>query len=119
MINIASESNLEIYNRMFNLLNRIYPALKNFPKSEKFALTQDIKNCFLEYLTYISRANDVKSMRLKYSQEAEGYLQKIKSLIKLAFNQKYISKGFYKDISLELTEISKMLAGYIRAINKK
>ena len=104
---------------MFNLLNRIYPALKNFPKSEKYALAQDIKNCFLEYLTYISRANSIKSKRLTYSQEAEAYLQKIKSLMKLSFNQRYISKGFYRDISLELTEVSKMLASYIRSINKK
>lgn len=118
MVIVASKSNLEIYNRMFNLLNRIYPALRNFPKSEKFALSQDIKNCFLEYLTYVSRANEVKSMRLKYSQEAEAYLNKIKSLMKLAFNQRYISKGFYKDVSLELTELSKMLSGYMRSINK-
>lgn len=114
-----AESNLEIYNRMFNLLNRIYPALRNFPKSEKFALAQDIKNCFLNYLTYVSRADKVKSKRLVYSQEAEGYLQKIKTLMKLSFNRRYISKGFYKDISLELTEVSKMLSGYIRSINKR
>ncbi len=104
---------------MFNLLNRIYPALKNFPKSEKYALTQDIKKCFLEYLTYVSRANKVKSKRLTYSQEAEAYLQKIKSLVKLSFRQHYISKGFYEDISLELTEVSKMLAGYMRSIGNK
>ncbi len=114
-----SDCNLEIYTRMENMLNRIYPALINFPKSEKYAVTQDIKNCFLEYLTYVARADKVKSKRLTYSQEAEGYLQKIKTLMKLARNRKYISKGFYKEISLELTEISKMLTGYMRSINKK
>lgn len=109
-------TNLMLYNRMSNLLNRIYPTLINFPKSEKFALTQDIKNCILEYLTYISKANSVKSMRLKYSQEAESYLIKTKTLLKLAYNLRYINEGFYKIISLELTEISKMLAGYMRSI---
>ena len=38
---------------MDNLLNRIYPALRNFPKSEKFALAQDIKICFTKYFNYI------------------------------------------------------------------
>ena len=104
---------------MENMLNRIYPALINFPKSEKYAVAQDIKNCFLEYLIYIARADKVKSKRLVYSQEAEAYLQKIKTLMKLSKNRRYISIGFYKDISLELTEISKMLAGYIRSINRK
>ena len=104
---------------MFNLLKRIYPALRNYPKSEKYALAQDTKNCFYEYLTYVSRANNVKSKRLVYAQEAEAYLQKIKLNIMLAYHLRYIGEGFYKDISLELTEISKMLAGYIRSINKK
>ena len=112
-------TNLEIYLRMFNLLKRIYPALKNYPKSEKYALAQDTKNCFYEYLNYISRANNVKSKRLVYSQEAEAYLQKIKLNIMLAYYLKYIGKGFYRDICLELTEVSKMLAGYIKSINRK
>lgn len=104
---------------MFNLLKRIYPALKNYPKSEKYALAQDTKNCFLEYLTYISRADKVKSKRLTYAQEAEGYLQKIKLNIMLAYHLEYIGNGFYKEISTELTEINKILAGYIRSASKK
>lgn len=42
---------------MFNLLKRIYPALINYPKAEKYALAQDTKNCIFQYLNYISRAN--------------------------------------------------------------
>ncbi|HAS91927.1 MAG TPA: diversity-generating retroelement protein bAvd family protein [Clostridiales bacterium] len=104
---------------MDNLLNRIYPALKNFPKSEKFALAQDIKTCFTQYLNYIDRANSVKSKRLEYSQEAQGYLNTIKILIRTSYRQHYVGNGFYKDISMELTEVSKMLVGYIKAINRK
>lgn len=115
---MISDTGLEIHDRMFHLLNRIYPALVNFPNAEKFALAQDIKNSFFRYLSYVNRANEVKSKRLEYSQEAQGALQDVKVKIKLAFYRKYISKGFYKEISLELTEVSKMLAGYIRAINK-
>lgn len=105
--------------RMDSLLNRIYPALRNFPKSEKFALSQDIKVHFIQYLSYVDRANSVKSKRLEYSQEAQAYLNTIKILIRTAYKQHYIGSGFYKDISLELTEISKMLVGYIKTINKK
>lgn len=112
-------SGLEIHDRMFNLLDRMYPALINFPKSERYALTQDIKNSFFRYLSYTSRANEVKSKRLEYAQEAQGALQDIKNKIKLAFYRKYISKGFYANISLELTEVSKMLASYIKSINKR
>lgn len=116
---IIPDCDLEIFLRMDNLLNRIYPALKNFPNSEKFALAQDIKVYFMSYLSYIARANSVKSKRLGYSQEAQGYLNIIKIAIRTSYRQRYISKGFYEDISLELTEVSKMLVGYIKAINNK
>lgn len=98
------ESNLEIYMRMSNLLiKRIYPVLKNFPKFERYSLTSDIKKYFFNYLNYVSRASKVKSKRLEYAQEAESELQNIKLAITVAYSEKYISKGFYKSVSEELT----------------
>ena len=48
-------------------------------------------------------------------QEADGYLQTLKTLMKLSKQRKYISDGFFKEIDLELTEINKILSGYIRS----
>lgn len=53
-----------------------------------------------------------------YAQEADGYLQTLKVLIKLSKERKYISVNFFEMIDLELTEISKMISGYIRAIKR-
>lgn len=113
-----ASTDLKIYIKTENLRNRIYPNLRNFPKSEKFALSQDIRRDFSDLLRCISLADKVKSKRKVHAQEADGYLQVIKSNFKLARNQKYISLGFFKDIDLELTEIGKMLSGYIRSVNK-
>lgn len=97
------------------LLNRIYPALVNFPKAEKYALCSEIKQNFYDLIKFIEMANSVKSKRKFYAQEADGHLQTLKVLIKLARNQKYISKGFYREIDTNLTEINKMLSGFIRS----
>jgi four helix bundle protein len=96
-------------------LYRIYPALKNFPKAEKYALSQTLKNSFFDILKNISLANKVKSKRIYYSQEADGNLQTLKVLIKLSCKEKYISKTFFRDIDLELTEIGKMIGGFIKS----
>lgn len=64
-------------------------------------------------------ANSVKTKRLQYLQEADGHLQVLKVLIKLSKQRKYISVGFFKELDLELTEINKLLSGYIRSVNKK
>ena len=85
-------SDLLVYTKTENLLFRLYPVLVNYPKAEKFALSQQIKECLYNTLRCISLGNSVKSKRLTYLQEADGYLQ--------------------------LTEINKLLSGYIKSVNK-
>ncbi|MFP4457914.1 MAG: four helix bundle protein [Clostridia bacterium] len=109
---------LIVYRKTETLLNKIYPALINFPKAEKFCLCQTIKQNFFDLLKYILLGNSVKSKRLTYLQQADGHLQTLKVLIRLSHNLRYISNGFYKEVSLELTEINKLLSGYIRSVNK-
>ena len=97
------------------LLYKIYPRLVNFPKSEKFCLCQRIKEAFFDIIKNISLGNSVKSKRKTYLQEADAHLQTLKVLIKLAYNRKYISTGFFKEIDTDLTEINKLLSGYIKS----
>ena len=108
-------NNLEVYVRAEQLMFRVYPALINFPKSEKYSLCQYIKNNFFELLAHISLGNSVKSKRKTYLQEADGYLQTLKVLFRLARYRKYIGQEFHKQIDIELTIINKLLAGYIRS----
>ena len=112
-------NDLILYRRTEELLYKIYPRLVNFPKSEKFSLCQSIKNNFFDLLTHINLGNSVKSKRLTYLQIADGYLQTIKILIKLSKRRRYISKAFFRELDLELTEISKLLSGYIRSASRR
>lgn len=72
---------LTVYTKTENLLFRLYPILANYPKSEKFALCQQIKDCLYNILKLISLGNSVKSKRLAYLQEADGYLHEMKPII--------------------------------------
>jgi four helix bundle protein len=113
-----SINQLIVYRKSEELLYKIYPRLINYPKSEKFALCHEIKERFFEMIKNISLANSVKSKRITYLQEADGHLQVIKTLMKLSKQRKYISEGFFREIDLELTEINKLLSGYIRSVKK-
>ena len=106
---------LLVYGKMEQILYRVYPTLKNFPKSEKYSLCSNIKNEMFEVLKNITLASTVKSKRVYYSQEADGHLQILKVLINLSYNNKYISKGFWQEISLELSEVGRMLSGLIKS----
>lgn len=114
-----SVNQLTVYRKTEELLYKVYPRLSNFPKAEKFSLCQNIKENFFDLLKCISLGNSVKSKRLMYLQEADGHLQTLKVLMKLSKQRKYISEGFFKEIDLRLSEINKILSGYIRSVNKK
>lgn len=114
MLNISNNS-LIVYRKVEELLYRVYPTLKNYPKSEKFSLCQNIKNCLYDLMKCISLGNNVKSKRKSYLQEADGHLQILKTLFKLSKQRKYVSVAFFREIDLALTEINKMLSAYIRS----
>lgn len=115
---MPSTRSLIVYKKSEELLYKIYPRLIKFPKSEKFALCQSIKENFFDLLKNISLGNSVKSKRKTYLQEADGHLQTLKVLFKLAKQRKYISTGFFREVDLTLTEINKLLSGYIKSTTK-
>lgn len=114
-----ASDDLILYKKAEEFLKRIYPRLKNYPKSEKFDLCSEIRKDIYALLRYIHLANSVKSKRLENLQFADGHLQTLKTLIKLSKWNKYISKGFYEEIDLLLTEINKLLSGYIKSTVRK
>lgn len=108
-------TSLELSKRIEEFAKTIYPKLKNFPKSEKFSMCSEIKENIYNLYSYTARANYVKSKRLAYLQESEGYLTTLRFILKLARENNYLSFRGYQEYDLKLTEISKMLSGYIKS----
>ena len=96
------------------IFHEVYPTLKNYPNAEKYSLCAEIKESFLNLLKNILLANKVKSKRNYYQNEADGYLQYCKILIDFSNEQRYINEGFHRNIQLKLSEIGRMLSGWIR-----
>lgn len=109
---------LRLTRKVEELLYKIYPSLKNYPKAEKHALCRTIKNEFFEIISYLESANSVPSKRKVYAQEADGKLRSLWAMFRLAREEKYISIGFYKEIDVLLTEIAVMLSAYIKSTNR-
>ncbi len=109
---------LRITRKVEQLLYKIYPSLKNYPKAEKHALSKYIKAEFFEIISYLESANSVPSKRKVYAQEADGKLRSLWAMFRLAREEKYISIGFYRDIDVDLTEIAVILSAYIKSASK-
>ena len=110
-----SAQDLIVYKKTEDLFYKVYPTFRNFPKSEQHSMCRFLKENFTELLTCLSLANSVKSKRKIYLQEADARLTSLTTLVKLSHRQRYFSHGFFEIVDVSLTEIKKLLVGWIKS----
>ncbi len=99
-----------------HLLNKeIYPVLQKFPKAEKFSLCQEIKQAFYGLLKAIMLANNIRTKRRHYQEEADAYQKLLLVLISVACEQKYITQKKKHHLQTYLYEIGKLLGGWMKS----
>lgn len=94
-----------------------YPALNQFPKSEKFAMVADIKRNMDEMLElcieYQKKYHNKTTLRNLDTANA-----KLMAYIQLAHGLKFLSMKKYEIWSEMLVEIGKMIGGLIKDANR-
>ena len=108
-------TDLIIYKKAEDLLDFVYPVLINFPNAEKFALSQEIKQAFYALLRNIMLANNIRTKRRLYQEEVDAHLKLLLVLFTVAKKQKYITQKKNVQIQQRLTEIGKLLGGWMKA----
>ena len=105
-----------LYQKVYDFLKYIYPALAQFPKFEKFALQTQIKTAMFEMLKSIIRFKKTGTKSHIYNADVE--LQFLKTLIRLSYDLEYkaMSKHRYEVASRHLAEIGRITGGIIEAV---
>ena len=114
-------NNLVIYQKYLELVYYTNDILKKYPKSETFGLVKEIKNSLYSGLRLLMYAIKVynKKDKLKYLNELDACLKLLQVHIRISFKYKYISMQNYSTWSDKLTEVCKMLGGWISSCLKK
>jgi len=105
--------------RVFNLFEEVYKTLVNFPKSEKYALQQSIKNDFAAAIAALQEADTVVSIRTKRLIEAMSKINIIGVWLEFACKQRMISVGFWELTSCRLSDIKKEINVHIENSKRK
>lgn len=108
------KSKLEIQQRVYDMILYAYPALDQFPKSQKFSLAQDIKRSLDSILRLVIAANK-KYTKKTTLQELDIEIAALKVYIRMATDLKYLSFKKYDYWSGMLVEIGKMVGSWIRS----
>lgn len=108
---------LKILQKVYDMTKYGYNALKQFPKSEKFALAADIKRCMHLILERTIEANK-KYYKKTTLQELDVEIAKLKAYLRLSFELGYLPQKKYEIWSKLVVEIGKMLGGWMKSIQR-
>ena len=101
------------------LLNKeVYPILKKYPKSEKFALCQEIKQAFYRTLRNTMLANNIKRGRIHYLQQVDADLKLLLVLFSISREQKYITERKCLQLQDKISELGRITGGLMKAFVK-
>jgi hypothetical protein len=84
-----------------------------FPKSYRFSVAVRLENAILDFIEFITIANmrKDKTPMLKRADEA---LSRLRLLLRLSYDMQFINLKSYEFGSQNLTELGKMLGGWLK-----
>ena len=95
---------LEIYKKSLQFVNKIYTIIKNFPKEERFGLTDQLRRASISILANIAEGSGryhkkdfIQFLRISRSSAFECI-----ALLQVAVAQEYLTKDEYYTLYLDL-----------------
>ena len=91
----------------------VYPLLMNFPQSEKYSLSQEIKQACYRLIRASVMVNNLKAVkkRLEWCDEADAEKTLILVLFKVARTRKYITQKKLLELQGKLDEMGRIIGG--------
>ena len=95
------------------ILSYVLDISGKFPKSVRFNLCDRLTNLSLDVLELIIEAIYSKN-RLNLLNRANLAIEKVRAMIYISFNRRYISEKQYRYIAGEIDEAGRMLGGWLK-----
>lgn len=111
---------LEVWQKAMALVARIYSLTKEFPKSEAYGLSSQMRRSAISIPGNIAEgaARKSKAEFLQFLNIARGSLSELDTQLELAYMLGYIDEKRQRETLAELTTVFRMLSGLIRSLKK-
>ncbi|MFN8325560.1 four helix bundle protein [Flavobacterium sp.] len=105
---------LEIWKRSRLFCSEIYKITSNFPESEKFGLTNQLRRACVSIPSNIAEGSSRSSNKdvLRFLEIAIGSAYEIETQLLIAFDLNFINTDEIEKVATELNEIIKMISRF-------
>ena len=110
---MSNTENTAIFKKIYDLILLIYQYVRLFPRQDKFILGERIENAAIDLLESTIKANQLQD-KVSLLLDVNTKLDILRVYIRLAKDLRLLDIKKYEDISGHITEIGKMLGGWIK-----
>jgi len=110
---------LDVYDKAIEVVNDIYLLTKAFPKEEMFGLTSQLRRASVSIPSNISEGSARRKKDFsRFIDMARGSVFECVTILQISFRQCYINNENLSDLKNKLTDLSKMLSGLKKSVNR-
>lgn len=113
-------TDLKVWRASMDLTDRVYEATADFPKHELFGLTSQVRRAAVSIPSNIAEGwgRGKTGECLQFLQYARGLLYEVETQLRIAVRRGYADQDVVARLITSSTEISKMLAGLTKALQR-
>jgi four helix bundle protein len=117
-ISIKSHRDLIVWQKAMDLVTAVYHATGNFPKTELYGLTSQIRRAAASVPANIAEGQGrrLKGEFLQFLGTARGSLLELDTHLEIAYRLGFLSREVHSTLLDQLVEVRKILNGLMRSI---
>jgi four helix bundle protein len=102
-----------IFTRTYDLVTWLLPLTQNFPRNQRFIITQRLQNAALNFQELLIEANALRGPgRTEKLSAADVELRKVRLYLRLSRKWDWLKEGQYHHVSAMVAEIGRLLGGW-------
>ena len=119
-VSIKSHRDLIVWQKAMNFVSAVYVATEQFPKTERYGLTSQIRRSATSVPANIAEGQGrrLKGEFLQFLGNARGSLLELDTHLEIALRLGFIGPESHATLADQLIEIRKLLNGLIRSISR-
>ena len=113
--------NLTAWRKSMDLVDCIYTAARSLPKSEWFALAQQLKTAATSIPCNIAEGSGRHTLpdQRHFFREARGSVYELQTEIEIARRQHFIDASVAADLKERANEVGRLINGLLRSIERR